>query len=198
MKVKQNIKEEASEDSKICIKQERQDLTPEDEERRNRRRERNKLAATKCRNKKKEATAELIKESEVVEALNQSLKQELSRLEAEERQLTEVLHTHSRSASCCRPWKRRKLDQPEHSPEDSTRETDQLFRVPEIPDLSSQQNLEASHEQLGKEEQLYQVYSDLVAHRPGTSSAEVVQSVSPSYSSLPSYPGYFDTMCLAI
>merc|ERR1712128_75691 len=99
MKVKQKIKEEPLlEDGKLeveDIKQENEDLTIEDEERRRRRRERNKVAATKCRNKKKEATTGLMMESEVVVALNSSLKQELSRLEAEEQQLSLILSQHT-------------------------------------------------------------------------------------------------------
>merc|ERR1711936_1397601 len=55
MKVRQKLKSEPEEggayETNIKIKKEAEDLTPEDEERRRRRRERNKVAATKCRNK---------------------------------------------------------------------------------------------------------------------------------------------------
>lgn len=52
-------------------------LTPEDEERRRRRRERNKIAATKCRMKKRERTVNLVTESEVLETQNIDLKAQL-------------------------------------------------------------------------------------------------------------------------
>jgi len=199
MKVKQNLKEEPDFDSKISIKQENQDLTPEDEERRRRRRERNKVAATKCRNKKKEATTELMQESEVVEALNASLKQELSRLEAEERQLSQVLSQHSQSTACCRPpAKRRKM---EHSSETDHGSDEPKFRVPELPpDLPPTPSMSSLQYQSGTrdKEDLYQVYSSLVHQRQG-GSHQVHHGVSPaSRGALPSYTGYFDTMCLAI
>merc|ERR1712045_1016888 len=67
-----------------------------DEERRLRRRERNKVAATKCRNKKKERTTRLIAEGEVLEIQNAALKEELRKLEAEARSLTELLSQHGK------------------------------------------------------------------------------------------------------
>merc|ERR1711963_1353638 len=70
------------------------ELTYEDAERRNRRRERNKIAATKCRNKKKERTTRLIAEGEVLEIQNASLKEELKKLEVEKRSLSELLSQH--------------------------------------------------------------------------------------------------------
>merc|ERR1712142_392510 len=98
MKVKQKIKEEPIGDGGKLevedIKKEHEDLTVEDEERRRRRRERNKVAATKCRNKKKERTTLLIAEGEVLEIQNSSFKEELIRLEAEKRRLTEILAQH--------------------------------------------------------------------------------------------------------
>ena len=69
-------------------------MTYEDAERRNRRRERNKIAATKCRNKKKERTTRLIAEGEVLEIQNASLKEELKKLEVEKRSLSELLSQH--------------------------------------------------------------------------------------------------------
>ena len=70
-----------------------QDLTL-DEERRHKRRERNKVAATKCRNKKKEQTAILEAEGKEVERQNSNLKQNILRLEAEEKHLRSILHQH--------------------------------------------------------------------------------------------------------
>lgn len=73
-------------------------LTPEDEERRRRRRERNKIAATKCRMKKRERTVNLVTESEVLENQNIDLKAQLKDLEVQKLQLMEMLSLHS--ASC--------------------------------------------------------------------------------------------------
>uniref|UniRef100_A0A182QZV9 BZIP domain-containing protein n=1 Tax=Anopheles farauti TaxID=69004 RepID=A0A182QZV9_9DIPT len=69
-------------------------LTPEDEDRRRRRRERNKIAATKCRMKKRERTVNLINESETLDAQNKELKTQVSKLETECRKLLEVLQAH--------------------------------------------------------------------------------------------------------
>jgi len=76
------------------IKEEIEDLSPEDETRRKRRRERNKVAAEKCRNKKKKETLKLFAESEMVEKANACYKEELSRLEEEEKHLIKILETH--------------------------------------------------------------------------------------------------------
>ncbi|KAG6450199.1 proto-oncogene c-Fos [Manduca sexta] len=73
-------------------------LTPEDEERRRRRRERNKIAATKCRMKKRERTVNLVTESEVLENQNIDLKAQLKDLEVQKRQLIDMLSLHA--ASC--------------------------------------------------------------------------------------------------
>lgn len=69
-------------------------LTPEDEDRRRRRRERNKIAATKCRMKKRERTQNLIKESEQLETQNVDLKTQVRTLEAERRKLLDMLQCH--------------------------------------------------------------------------------------------------------
>ncbi|KAK9703377.1 Basic region leucine zipper [Popillia japonica] len=69
-------------------------LTPEDEERRRRRRERNKIAATKCRLKKREKTANLVTESETLEAQNIELKTQITQLQNERRQILGILETH--------------------------------------------------------------------------------------------------------
>jgi len=98
MKVKKNLKIE-SEDSlqKILhqnIKQESEAQSPEDEIRRRRRRERNKVAAEKCRNKKKKETLNLFSESEIVERANVCYKEDIARLEAEQRHLMSILANH--------------------------------------------------------------------------------------------------------
>lgn len=69
-------------------------LTPEDEDRRRRRRERNKIAATKCRMKKREKTQNLVSESEVLENQNINLKNEVRALENQRRKLVELLEGH--------------------------------------------------------------------------------------------------------
>nr|CAD7261863.1 unnamed protein product [Timema shepardi]CAD7575459.1 unnamed protein product [Timema californicum] len=70
-------------------------LTPEDEERRRRRRERNKIAATKCRLKKRERTVNLVQESEILETQNHDLKSQIQELESQRRRLMEMLSMHS-------------------------------------------------------------------------------------------------------
>ena len=74
-----------------------QDLSPEDETRRRKRRERNKVAAEKCRIKKKKATLNLFAESKVVEAANAGYKEEIARLETEEKHLLTILARHKPS-----------------------------------------------------------------------------------------------------
>jgi len=128
MKVKQKIKEEPNmEVGKLKveeIKKEDEDLTAEDEERRRRRRDRNKVAATKCRNKKKERTTLLIAEGEVLEIQNSSFKEELIRLEAEKRRLTEILAEHEHTCV-----KRQRIDKVK----DTNKEQDNIFKVPDTP-----------------------------------------------------------------
>ncbi|XP_055604976.1 activating transcription factor 3 [Uranotaenia lowii] len=75
----------------------RPDLTPEDEDRRRRRRERNKIAATKCRMKKRERTVNLVNESETLDAQNKDLKSQVTELENQRRKLIEMLQAHSPS-----------------------------------------------------------------------------------------------------
>lgn len=70
-------------------------LTPEDEERRRRRRERNKIAATKCRLKKREKTVILVQESEILETQNHDLKSQIQELETQRRRLVDMLSLHS-------------------------------------------------------------------------------------------------------
>ncbi|KAM4529317.1 cyclic AMP-dependent transcription factor ATF-3 [Fundulus diaphanus] len=72
----------------------KRDLTPEDHERRKRRRERNKIAAAKCRNKKKEKTECLQKESEKLESVNADLKAQIEELKQQKQQLVYMLNLH--------------------------------------------------------------------------------------------------------
>ncbi|KAG8243351.1 activating transcription factor 3 isoform X1 [Homalodisca vitripennis] len=76
-------------------------LTPEDEERRRRRRERNKIAATKCRLKKRERTVNLVQESEILENQNHDLKSQIQELETQRRRLVDMLSIHR--PSCTKP-----------------------------------------------------------------------------------------------
>ena len=72
-------------------------LTCEDEERRRKRRERNKLAATRCRSKKKQYVCRLFMESETLEAHNLSIQKEMIHLESEKLRLINILNRHSQS-----------------------------------------------------------------------------------------------------
>jgi len=92
-----DCEESSDEDSET--KSQPKGLTPEDEDRRRRRRERNKIAATKCRMKKRERTQNLIKESEVLDTQNVDLKNQVRLLETERRKLKDMLQSHR----CQRP-----------------------------------------------------------------------------------------------
>ncbi|XP_063915290.1 activating transcription factor 3 isoform X2 [Zophobas morio] len=91
-KCKRIKKNECSESEEDRNKQD--GLTPEDEERRRRRRERNKIAATKCRLKKREKTANLVNESETLETQNIDLKTQLQELQNQKRSLLDMLNHH--------------------------------------------------------------------------------------------------------
>merc|ERR1712123_99553 len=98
MKVKKNLKMTTTDSlTKILsenIKKEIEDQSPEDEVRRKRRRERNKVAAEKCRIKKKKETMNLFSEREIVERANACYKEEIAKLEAEQRKLGHLLANH--------------------------------------------------------------------------------------------------------
>ncbi|XP_023123520.1 cyclic AMP-dependent transcription factor ATF-3 [Amphiprion ocellaris] len=72
----------------------KREVTPEEHERRKRRRERNKIAAAKCRNKKKEKTECLQKESEKLESVNADLKAQIEELKQQKQQLVYMLNLH--------------------------------------------------------------------------------------------------------
>lgn len=76
-------------------------LTPEDEDRRRRRRERNKIAATKCRMKKRERTMNLVSESAILETQHVDLKTQMRSLVMERQKLMEMLQSHA--PTCVRP-----------------------------------------------------------------------------------------------
>jgi len=90
--------------SKLAVKRINvNELAPQDAVRRLRRRERNKVAATKCRNKKKARTGILMKESEILDAQNKALKLEISKLESEKHHLMDILQEHE--PSCAKKFK---------------------------------------------------------------------------------------------
>ncbi|CAN9507501.1 unnamed protein product [Ophioblennius macclurei] len=72
----------------------KRELTTEEHDRRKRRRERNKIAAAKCRNKKKEKTESLQKESEKLEMVNADLKAQIEELKQQKQQLVYMLNLH--------------------------------------------------------------------------------------------------------
>ncbi|XP_032089716.1 fos-related antigen 1 [Thamnophis elegans] len=69
-------------------------LTPEEDERRRLRRERNKLAAAKCRNRRKELTDTLQTETDQLEAEQSCLRKEIAELQKERDRLELVLEAH--------------------------------------------------------------------------------------------------------
>ncbi|XP_078000889.1 protein c-Fos-like [Glandiceps talaboti] len=69
-------------------------LVVESEEDRQLRREKNRLAAMKCRHKKKERIETLLKEVDKLTAKNSELQRIVERLKGEEEELTIVLQSH--------------------------------------------------------------------------------------------------------
>ncbi|XP_063172725.1 fos-related antigen 1 [Candoia aspera] len=69
-------------------------LTPEEEERRRLRRERNKLAAAKCRNRRKELTDTLQAETDQLETEQSGLRKEIAELQKQKERLELVLEAH--------------------------------------------------------------------------------------------------------
>ncbi|CAB4064176.1 ATF3 [Lepeophtheirus salmonis] len=87
--------------SLLALKSKKNFLSPDDLAKRLRRRERNKLAATKCRNKKKAQFTVLAQEHEDLKRQHVSFKSESARLEIEKRKLTEVLEKHKALIPSC-------------------------------------------------------------------------------------------------
>lgn len=69
-------------------------LTPEEEEKRKVRRERNKLAAARCRKRRVDHTNELIEEVDGLEKKKQNLQSEIQQLQTEKEELEFLLETH--------------------------------------------------------------------------------------------------------
>merc|ERR1712038_385183 len=153
LKVKQKIKEETFQTSDASfgfndINEGGAKLTFEDEERRLRRRERNKVAATKCRNKKKERTTRLIAEGEVLEIQNTALKEELRKLEAEARSLTDLLRQHSKICARKRKLESDKCESrdPSQDPHRKQRKIEHQRAHLDLPERSNQTGFETNME----------------------------------------------------
>lgn len=71
-----------------------QDISPEEEERRKVRRERNKMAAARCRKRRLDHTNELQEETDKLEAKRQDLQAEIKKLNYEKEHLAVVLNNH--------------------------------------------------------------------------------------------------------
>nr|XP_033813153.1 protein fosB isoform X2 [Geotrypetes seraphini] len=83
-------------------RQREESMTPEEEEKRRVRRERNKLAAAKCRNRRKELTDRLQTETDVLEEEKAELEAEILELQKEKERLEFVLVAHK--PSCKIPY----------------------------------------------------------------------------------------------
>ncbi|XP_059477586.1 transcription factor kayak isoform X2 [Neocloeon triangulifer] len=73
--------------------------TPEEEARRSVRRERNKLAAARCRKRRLDHTNELVEETEGLEAKKQAMQAEIQQLQRDKEELEFLLEAHR---PCCR------------------------------------------------------------------------------------------------
>ncbi|XP_059497643.1 fos-related antigen 1-like [Stegostoma tigrinum] len=75
-------------------RQKEEELSPEEEERRKLRRERNKLAAAKCRNRRRELTERLQAETDQLEDVKSGLQKEIADLQKEKERLEFILEAH--------------------------------------------------------------------------------------------------------
>ncbi|XP_038643497.1 fos-related antigen 2-like [Scyliorhinus canicula] len=71
-----------------------EELSPEEEERKRMRRERNKLAAAKCRNRRKDLTDKLQLETDQLEDVKSGLEKEIADLQKEKERLEFILEAH--------------------------------------------------------------------------------------------------------
>ncbi|XP_063387237.1 transcription factor kayak isoform X3 [Cydia fagiglandana] len=79
-----------------------QDISPEEEERRKIRRERNKMAAARCRKRRLDHTNELQDETDKLEEKKHALQEEIRKLNADKDQLQTILQTHLRTCKLAR------------------------------------------------------------------------------------------------
>ncbi|XP_072930044.1 transcription factor kayak isoform X2 [Epargyreus clarus] len=101
-----------------------QDLSPEEEERRKIRRERNKMAAARCRKRRLDHTNELQEETDRLEERKASLQEEIRKLNENRNQLEGILRSHM---PICRLGKR-SVSPPDVKPFQET------FGYPEMPE----------------------------------------------------------------
>ncbi|XP_038071425.1 cyclic AMP-dependent transcription factor ATF-3-like [Patiria miniata] len=78
-------------------------LTPEEEGKRRLRRERNRVAASRCRERRREKTYVLVTETDELEANNQELMAEIQELETERQELMSILAVHQQTCGCSPP-----------------------------------------------------------------------------------------------
>jgi len=90
-------------------------LTPEEDERRKIRRERNKLAAARCRKRRVDQTNTLLEETEELESTKKSIQNQINELEQEREELEFILQAHN--SNCSRLSKTTKLQQQTESKE---------------------------------------------------------------------------------
>lgn len=84
-------------------------VSPEEEERRNVRRERNKMAAARCRKRRLDHTNELEDETKDLEKKKQTLQEEIRQLTQNREELEFILETHR---ACCRMQATRRTNSP--------------------------------------------------------------------------------------
>ncbi|XP_031343132.1 transcription factor kayak isoform X1 [Photinus pyralis] len=91
-------------------------LTPEEEERRRVRRERNKMAAARCRKRRVDHTNALLNETDGLEQKKLAMQNELQELQAIKEELEFLLDSH-RTSHCCRLQNGQQNDNPPSPPD---------------------------------------------------------------------------------
>uniref|UniRef100_A0A3B4YBC0 FBJ murine osteosarcoma viral oncogene homolog B n=1 Tax=Seriola lalandi dorsalis TaxID=1841481 RepID=A0A3B4YBC0_SERLL len=105
-------------------------LTPEEEEKRRVRRERNKLAAAKCRNRRRELTDRLQSETDILEEEKAELEAEISELQKEKERLEFVLVAHQ--PNCKIPYQDQLQQGSPHHPGPTCSYSHHRFQVSEL------------------------------------------------------------------
>lgn len=93
-------------------------ISPEEEERRKVRRERNKAAAARCRKRRVDHTNALIKETEELQAKKEALQRDFEQYSTMRRNLEDILENHLHSGNC--PLKQRSMSPPDIKPSINT------------------------------------------------------------------------------
>jgi len=106
-------------------------LTPEEDERRKIRRERNKLAAARCRKRRVDQTNTLLEETEELEQTKRSIQKQINDLETEREELEFILQAHNSNCSRMNS-KSTKLQQQQQQQQESQQQQQQSreFFVP--------------------------------------------------------------------